>query len=39
MMKKYLLMLLLRATTLGAVNAAWAGGIHDAVKRGTLTAG
>jgi polar amino acid transport system substrate-binding protein len=36
MMKKYLSMLLLGVTALVAVNAAHAGAIDDAVKRGTL---
>ena len=36
MMKKYLSMMLLGVTARVAVNAAHAGAIHAAVKRGTL---
>lgn len=38
-MKKYLSMLLVGVTALVAVNAAQAGAIDDAVKRGTLKVG
>ena len=39
MMKKYLSMLMLGVSALVAVNAAQAGAIDDAVKRGTLKVG